>query len=208
MPIVLETNDYSAEYNAALLEDALSGTTLKTKTTLLVFAAVLLVISTLGFHVKEIPGLAVDVPAASQELAKGMLSLATAYLLLQFLLCFLQDYYRWRLKKARKTVEQFGKLLRHTSEAVDRVLETSQVANGKVVVAVSTEFEHLAKQLSHANAEVRTIEFSNKVLSPAQWLRFWVLDLAVPVLLGSTALCLSWRSAWFVATSVALAVVR
>lgn len=206
MPIILDTNDYSAEYNAALLEDALSGTTLKTKATLLVFAAVLLVISTLGLHVREIPGLAVDVPATSPELAKGMLSFATGYLFLQFLLCFLQDYFRWRLKKARKTVEQFGKLLRHTSDAVDRVLKSPQFASGKA--DASSSFEHLVQHLTHANAEVQAIAFSSKVLSPAQWLRFWILDLTVPIVLASTALCLSWRSAWFVSISIAQAIVR
>lgn len=202
---IVELNDYSAQYNTAYLEDPMSSATLKAKTTLLVFTVLLLVICTLGLHIKEIPGLSIEDPEASPEIAQGMLSLATGYLLLQFVVCFLQDYFRWRLKKARKTVEQFGKLLRHTSDAVDQVLKSQKGSNGNAGIA--NGFEHLARHLSHANDEVQVIAFSSRVLAPVHWLRFWILDLAIPIGLALIAIALSWGSAWFVTVSIARAVV-
>lgn len=203
MTIVIDTTDYKAEYDTAILEDALSGTTLKTKTTLFVFSSILLVIATYGLQIRQIPGLAIDLPQNSPDLINGMLALSTAYLLVQFLFGFLQDYFRWRLKRAKANVSHSGKLLENMSEAVKRVLESQKGCDGIPLANLQSSFDYLVQQLERSVNEVRAVKRGSMALVALQSIRFWGLDLLAPCVLSVTALWLSWPAAWIMLHTVA-----
>ena len=190
MTIIDKTN-YKAEYEKALLTDALSDTTLKTKATLLAFSSILLAVS-IGLQVKQISGLGVDISAIAPDIVKGVLALTTGYLLIRFVLCFLQDYYRWHLLKGIASIAHSGEVLEKIQE---KFQEIEQKCNSLKRFFEENDFlpqlEFLFKSLHNIANDVRGVGRRHKVLFVIQIFRFWVIDLAVPLLVSIIALLLS-----------------
>lgn len=195
MGIAFDTKDHKTEYEKALLTEALSSTTLKTKATLLVFSSLLLIVTAYGLQLKTIPGLSLDIPDGMINPLEGMLAFACLYLIIQFVLCFFQDYFRWRLHQGIASVAHSGKVL---SDLEQRVSEIEDRFNSLEPLMEQKFYENIAsllQQLDGRSKQVIGIGLSHKVLWALQAGRFWVIDLVIPVALTAVAIFSSGNAA-------------
>ncbi len=192
MHIIRDATNYKAEYEKALLTEALSDTTLKTKTTLLAFSSILLAVSVYGLQVKQIPGLGVDISAIAPDILIGVLALSAGYLLIRFVMCFLQDYYRWHISKGIASLDHSGEVLEKIQE---KLQEIEQKCNSLERFFEDNDFlpqlEFLIKSLRNIDNDVRGVGRRHRFLFVIQYIRFWVIDFAVPLVVSIIALSMS-----------------
>lgn len=191
MTIILDTTHYKAEYEKALLTDAFSDSTLKTKTTLLAFSSILLAVS-VGLQVNQISGLGVDISAIAPDILKGVLALNVSYLLIRFVMCFLQDIFRWHISNGIASVAHSGEEL---EKIQGKLQEVEQKCNSLERFFEENDFssqlELLIKSLHDIANNVQKVGRMHKILIVIQLFRFGVIDFLLPLLVSGFAL---WSS--------------
>ncbi len=192
MTIILDTTHYKAEYEKALLTDALSDSTLKTKATLLAFSSILLAASIYDLQLKQIPSLGVDVSVIAPDILKEVLALNVSYLLIRFVMCFLQDFFRWHISKEIASIANSGEELEKIQEKLQEVeqkchsLERFFEENNFL-----PQLDLLIKSLQNIANNVVRVGCMHNILIFIQLFRFWVIDFLLPLLVSVFAL---WSS--------------
>lgn len=191
----IDAKAYKANYEKTLLAEALNSAALRTKTTLLVFSSLLLVVSAYDLQLKTIPGLSLDIPSESANPLKGMLSLACLYMLVQFYMYFFLDYGRWRMQQEIANVahseQAFRDLKDRIKEIENRINYLAPYANNNFPSNIIQSL----KNLDGVHTRIDRVRRGHKLLWVLQLSRFWVIDVIVPFLVTVVAVLLSGNAA-------------
>ncbi|MGB1458520.1 hypothetical protein [Spongiibacter marinus] len=198
MSMVIDTKDYKAEYEKAYLQDTLSLPTQRARASIFLVSTLLLIANVYNAEGLSIPGFSTNMPQEVPYLAKGMLTISVWYLAIKFLVCFSQDYLRWNHRKSiatilisRKAVDQVNQLKRDLRSDQEDV--NSSLCSG---------IDKISDRLEGSIEEISGIKRKHRFMKAAHFLRVWLLELALPVLITSLALLTSDVSLIFVARDV------
>jgi len=192
MSIVVDNINHKAEYEKALLLDALSLITQKTKSALLIYSVLLIVVGAYNLKVKTIPIINFEIPDTYPHIVESILALGAIYMLIKFVIAFAQDYFRWRLSKTIAGVAHNDKTI---SAIEHRITQMEQKLKSLEPHLDGDDFlKDIKKFLSNEkqnSAQVLKIKYWHNYLTFLHYLRLWCLEFITPVCIAIIGISLS-----------------
>jgi len=170
--------------------DPLSEETRKTRTHLLFSAALAVVVKAYDLKITKAPWLDLDVPANAPQILEGALSVALCYFLFVFVVYGWQDFRRWRLAGEIQLVHGSFDLVLQSREHLRVIaLQLDKLAKDQPLQSsVRTAIESAAAGLPEAQAKLAALHSGLQRLNWLQWFRVLVIEIALPISLGTFAL--------------------
>lgn len=197
----LDTNKAANELDASVLKDQFTGTTRAVRRNLLISASLAMLISIDGIKLGNVLGIDLS-NMVSFALAKGAITLVVLYELVSFIAYAWIDHASWKIKSkalihsyALQLIADIKENTRQVSDQLkyirykmtsddDSVIEAIKSQSGVMDRVVNTSVAAIEKY----DAEFRALKIRTQAFNAIQWVRIYLLDWAIPLVVGIVAL--------------------